>query len=206
MNPITWSLTLLHHAAISAFGAGYFDDAGDVPGTTVLMYTLRGEWQPAEPSAAGGAGGGSVDGGTVRLEKQYTAPELFGIGPIVRYDGRLVRRGAPAAAAVALSARLAERVRVDASTLVRAGAAGGRRVDADGHVAQRGGGHARLLRGAERGGHGDLSSSDIWRSEPAAGWTGNTRAQDSARVIHTPMPAVLRVTRARRSRGCSAED
>ena len=82
-------------AAVSAFGCGYFDDAGDIPGQLVLMYMLRGEWQPAEPAGAGGAagaGGGSLDGGVVSLEKQYTAPELFGVGPMVRYDGRLVRR------------------------------------------------------------------------------------------------------------------
>lgn len=28
------------------FGAGFFDDAGDVPGSPLLYYTLRGQWDP----------------------------------------------------------------------------------------------------------------------------------------------------------------
>jgi hypothetical protein len=55
-NPIRWSLTLLEPVASrlpapaptagvpSIFGAGYFDDAGDIPGSPVLFYTLRGHW------------------------------------------------------------------------------------------------------------------------------------------------------------------
>ena len=95
MNPIVWSLTLLHPAAVTAFGCGFFDDAGDVPGAPVLIYTLRGEWQPPVAAGAGGAGG-AQDYGAVSLVKEYTAPELFGVGPTVRYDGRLAR--APGAA------------------------------------------------------------------------------------------------------------
>ena len=88
-----WSLTLLHPSAISAFGAGFFEDAGDVPGEPVLMYTLRGEWQPGDAGSSGaGAGGASLaDYGAVSLLKEYTSPSLFGVGPTVRYDGRLVR-------------------------------------------------------------------------------------------------------------------
>ncbi len=76
-NPITWALTLLDPsaAALSAFGCGFFDDAGDVPGEPVLMYTLRGEWAP--------------DSGDVALLKEYTGAAA-GAGS-VRYAGRLVR-------------------------------------------------------------------------------------------------------------------
>ena len=31
---------------VSAFGAGYFDDAADVPGTPVLFFALRGNFRP----------------------------------------------------------------------------------------------------------------------------------------------------------------
>jgi hypothetical protein len=41
-NPIRWSLSLCAGAAVSAFGAGYFDDAADVPGQPVLHFGLRG--------------------------------------------------------------------------------------------------------------------------------------------------------------------
>ena len=102
MNPIVWSLTLLHPAAVTAFGAGYLEDSADVPGEPTLLYTLRGEWQPAAPAGeggAGGAGGDGAEGGTVHLVKQYTTPALFGIGPTVHYDGRLVRLAASRAAA-----------------------------------------------------------------------------------------------------------
>jgi hypothetical protein len=29
---------------VSAFGAGFFDDAGDIPGSPVIWYTLRGTY------------------------------------------------------------------------------------------------------------------------------------------------------------------
>lgn len=47
-NPIQWSLSLLeaNTASPSAFGAGFFDDAGDVPGSPVLIFTLVGAWDP----------------------------------------------------------------------------------------------------------------------------------------------------------------
>jgi len=71
------------------------DDCGDVPGEPVLMYTLRGEWQPGDAGGSGaGAGGASSDGGAVSFVKEYTSPALFGVGPSVRYDGRLVRYAA----------------------------------------------------------------------------------------------------------------
>ncbi len=41
-NPIRWALSLRCGAAASAFGAGYFDDAADVPGEPVLFLALRG--------------------------------------------------------------------------------------------------------------------------------------------------------------------
>ncbi len=77
-NPILWSLTLLHPAAVSCFGCGYFDDAGDVPGEAILFYMLRGEWAP--------------DTGALSLLKSYTSANLLGVAPHVRYEGRLVRR------------------------------------------------------------------------------------------------------------------
>ncbi len=73
MNPITWSLSLLRGAAVSAFGAGFFDDAGDIPGQPVLLFTLRGTWAP--------------DTGVVRLTKAY--PDAPGV--TVSYEGRLRR-------------------------------------------------------------------------------------------------------------------
>ncbi|KAJ1620609.1 hypothetical protein T492DRAFT_1076900 [Pavlovales sp. CCMP2436] len=59
-NPIRWSLTLLQPTGPlpadpasapttgvpSVFGAGYFDDSGDIPGSPVLFFTLRGHWRP----------------------------------------------------------------------------------------------------------------------------------------------------------------
>ena len=47
-NPIRWALSLCGGAAVSAFGAGYFDDAGDVPGQPVLHYGLRGEFRAGD--------------------------------------------------------------------------------------------------------------------------------------------------------------
>ncbi len=51
-NPIRWTLSLLTPSssssvsaasdAVSVFGAGYFDDAADVPGRPLLFYTLKG--------------------------------------------------------------------------------------------------------------------------------------------------------------------
>ena len=97
-NPICWSLTLLHPASVSAFGCGYFDDAGDVPGEPVLMYTLRGEWTPAERAGGADVAAAEGDGGAVSFLKEYTSPALFGDAPVVRYEGRLVRgRGATGA-------------------------------------------------------------------------------------------------------------
>jgi hypothetical protein len=47
-NPIRWSLSLCAGAAVSAFGAGYFDDAADVPGQPVLHFGLRGAFRDGE--------------------------------------------------------------------------------------------------------------------------------------------------------------
>jgi gamma-glutamylcyclotransferase (GGCT)/AIG2-like uncharacterized protein YtfP len=54
-NPIRWALSLCAQgAALSAFGAGFFDDSGDVPGQPVLLYVLSGSWEPPK-SLGGGA-------------------------------------------------------------------------------------------------------------------------------------------------------
>ncbi len=47
-NPIRWSLSLCAGAAVSAFGAGYFDDAADVPGQPVLHFGLKGAFRDGE--------------------------------------------------------------------------------------------------------------------------------------------------------------
>ena len=49
-NPIRWSLSLGGGGGLSAFGAGYFDDAGDVPGTPVLFFALQGRFRPEDAS------------------------------------------------------------------------------------------------------------------------------------------------------------
>ena len=49
VNPISWSLTLLPPkggAAPTAFGGGYFDDAGDIPDSPVLLFTISGSFNP----------------------------------------------------------------------------------------------------------------------------------------------------------------
>ena len=106
-----WSLSLLSGSAVSAFGAGYFDDAGDVPGQPVLMFVLRGRWD------------GAASDGAVELTKTYIdlpdgqaaprypptcwreagrsalrrvaatepAPRRCRAAPTVRYVGRLTR-------------------------------------------------------------------------------------------------------------------
>ena len=51
VNPIKWSLSLCPAAAgPSAFGAGFFDDAADVPGQPVLLFVLKGEFVPETSS------------------------------------------------------------------------------------------------------------------------------------------------------------
>jgi hypothetical protein len=42
VNPIKWALSLLSEpqGAVSAFGGGFFDDAGDLPGQPVLYFTI----------------------------------------------------------------------------------------------------------------------------------------------------------------------
>jgi len=41
VNPIKWSLSLCAGPAPSAFGAGYFDDAGDIPGQVLELQLSR---------------------------------------------------------------------------------------------------------------------------------------------------------------------
>jgi hypothetical protein len=75
VNPIKWSLTLCPAAAgPSAFGAGFFDDAGDIPGQPVLFFVLKGEFVPETSS--------------VKITKEYcnrNIPEALK----VEYDGKL---------------------------------------------------------------------------------------------------------------------
>lgn len=77
VNPIAWSLALVPPAGgPSAFGAGFFDDAGDIPGAPVLVFTLTGSWDAAT--------------GKVDLTKRYTnrnIPEEL----TVEYTGALHR-------------------------------------------------------------------------------------------------------------------
>ena len=56
---------------MSAFGGGYFDDSGDVPGSSVLPFHLVGTWNAANSA--------------VELRKQYSAAPHV----IVQYTGRL---------------------------------------------------------------------------------------------------------------------
>ena len=87
-----------------------------------------------------------MDFGAVSFVKEYTSPSLFGFGPTVRYEGRLVR-----------ALRRGERCAIPAAADAQGGAFASavaperRRVGADWHVAQRGGGHARRLRSTPRG-------------------------------------------------------
>ena len=92
-NPIKWALTLLRPetgAAVSAFGGGCFEDAGDVPGSPVLLFVLSGTWEPSSEAGASAAASAISDGGVVCLTKRYCSPA---VPPTlsVRYDGRLSR-------------------------------------------------------------------------------------------------------------------
>ena len=75
VNPIKWSLSLCPAAAgPSAFGAGFFDDAADVPGQPVLLFVLKGEFVPETSS--------------VKITKEYcnrNIPEALK----VEYEGKL---------------------------------------------------------------------------------------------------------------------
>lgn len=91
-NPIRWALSLSRRAHGSAgptaFGAGFFDDAGDVPGSPVLLFVLSGSWEAPAAAAAGAADGTAPgDYGTVRLTKSYHHAALM--GQAVEYEGRL---------------------------------------------------------------------------------------------------------------------
>lgn len=74
-NPIKWSLALdpSDSSPVSAFGAGFFDDAGDIPGQPVVWFTLRGTFD-AETRA-------------VKLTKMYERPVPEGTE--VEYTGKL---------------------------------------------------------------------------------------------------------------------
>eukprot|EP00242_Pyramimonas_sp_CCMP2087_P011327 CAMPEP_0198218264 /NCGR_PEP_ID=MMETSP1445-20131203/68361_1 /TAXON_ID=36898 /ORGANISM="Pyramimonas sp., Strain CCMP2087" /LENGTH=156 /DNA_ID=CAMNT_0043895227 /DNA_START=226 /DNA_END=696 /DNA_ORIENTATION=- len=74
-NPITWSLVLLPGSGVelSAFGGGYFDDCGDVPGQPVLFFTLQGKFD--------------VNSRTVSLVKQYHHPVPAEL--VVKYEAIL---------------------------------------------------------------------------------------------------------------------
>lgn len=50
VNPIKWALSICPGPAPSIFGAGYFDDAGDIPNSPVLFYVLKGEFNGQDRS------------------------------------------------------------------------------------------------------------------------------------------------------------
>lgn len=73
-NPIRWALTLQPSSG-RCFGAGYFDDSGDVPGKPVLFFTMD----------------GTVAADQLRLTKRYEEVESGQTDGIeVLYEGRLV--------------------------------------------------------------------------------------------------------------------
>lgn len=75
VNPVMWALSLTR-ASQTAFGCGFFDDAGDIPGSPVLFYTLR----------------GSIDAeGSVKLQKIYCHPVSRAL--TVSYEGALEPSG-----------------------------------------------------------------------------------------------------------------
>mmetsp|Transcript_38834 Transcript_38834/g.99210 ORF Transcript_38834/g.99210 Transcript_38834/m.99210 type:complete len:152 (-) Transcript_38834:21-476(-) len=80
VNPIKWSLSLLTpeggggSGAVSAFGAGFFDDSGDIPGMQILHYTINGKFD--------------VESGGVSLKKQYVS-RLVPEDLVVKYEGKL---------------------------------------------------------------------------------------------------------------------
>ena len=67
---------------VSAFGAGYLADCADIPGEPLLMYSLRGVWEPA--SAVG------QNFGRIVLVKAYMHPSAAGVE--VTYEGFLFHR------------------------------------------------------------------------------------------------------------------
>eukprot|EP00414_Alexandrium_minutum_P006863 CAMPEP_0113821344 /NCGR_PEP_ID=MMETSP0328-20130328/1691_1 /TAXON_ID=39455 /ORGANISM="Alexandrium minutum" /LENGTH=190 /DNA_ID=CAMNT_0000789275 /DNA_START=99 /DNA_END=672 /DNA_ORIENTATION=+ /assembly_acc=CAM_ASM_000350 len=74
-NPIEWTLTLQSRKP-TLFGAGYFDDAGDIPGQPLLLFMLNGTFDP--------------DTGAIEMEKVYDPTKVDpGIGLVVRYQGKL---------------------------------------------------------------------------------------------------------------------
>ncbi|EEH53522.1 uncharacterized protein MICPUCDRAFT_52354 [Micromonas pusilla CCMP1545] len=81
-NPIRWSLALDPAASAptpSAFGAGTFDDSGDIPGEPVIWFTLRGTFDALTRA--------------VKLRKVYERPVPESE---VKYEGRLhALNGAP---------------------------------------------------------------------------------------------------------------
>jgi len=91
-NPIKWTLTLLApepDLALSAFGAGFFDDAADVPGEPVLLFTLSGKVDAPGKGGEASVSRVPVDGGIVTLVKRYTHPDL--VYSVINYAGRLSR-------------------------------------------------------------------------------------------------------------------
>uniref|UniRef100_A0A7R9UEL6 Lipocalin-like domain-containing protein n=1 Tax=Pinguiococcus pyrenoidosus TaxID=172671 RepID=A0A7R9UEL6_9STRA len=78
VNPIRWAASFTRPdvfgaTAPSFFGAGYFDDAGDLENSPLLFYVLQGVWNPAD--------------GSVRFTKSYSAGELQGL--VLDYNGTL---------------------------------------------------------------------------------------------------------------------
>merc|ERR1712166_612067 len=93
-NPITWALSsrsqeLLEDAAAPAvFGCGFFDDSGDIPGMSVLFYTLQHEAERGACGAsasggaeAGGSAGGSAGGDAVGAPADAATAAATSEGP-----------------------------------------------------------------------------------------------------------------------------
>jgi hypothetical protein len=80
-NPIRWTLSILAQEEGAVFGAGYFDDSGDVAGKPLLFYTLQ--------------GARTREGGQIRLTKKYdrTASEQTAAYSI-SYAGQLQKSSA----------------------------------------------------------------------------------------------------------------
>jgi len=82
-NPIDWSLSVVKpHPSVETpcvFGAGYFNDSGDVPDRPVLFFSLFGKIDPASPNS-------------VKIKKVYEKHDET-VGFDVAYDATLEKVG-----------------------------------------------------------------------------------------------------------------
>jgi len=77
-NPIKWALSIIPTDNFpNVFGAGFFNDAADIPDQPVIFYTLKGMINPRS--------------GKVLLSKIYEA-SLYTEGYEVKYDGQLIQK------------------------------------------------------------------------------------------------------------------